>query len=335
MTVLKNEDIREKYVEKISNYEKLGINIKTALQILIEENQISFLDINSRIKDTNSFLEKIDRKKYKDPFKEIDDICGVRIICYYRSDVDKICDIIKKEFDVIESQDKEDLLSPDQFGYRSYHFIVKIKEAWFCTPNYNGLQNLRAEIQVRTILMHTWAEIEHKLEYKKEDDIPNKFKRRFSRISAKLEESDEQLEELKNDINKYREEVGKELEKGNISFDNEVLNLDNLQAFLDYHFNDRKKSIKETSGLIAELKDFNINSISQLNKLYEKSKVMLPELEVALQNYFGKKFHWVQVGALRGILCLTIDGYIEGKYSSDEGYLSVVIKYREKLKSLK
>ena len=60
--------------------------------------------------------------------------------------------------------------------------------------------DFKVEIQIRTILMHAWAEIEHRLAYKKQAHIPSHLRRKFSRISAKLEEADEQFEELIQEI---------------------------------------------------------------------------------------------------------------------------------------
>jgi ppGpp synthetase/RelA/SpoT-type nucleotidyltranferase len=93
------------------------------------------------------------------------------------SDIKKISDFIKKEFIVLESEDKEESLKVDQFGYRSFHFVVKIKNDWLKAPIYRELVGMKAEIQVRTILMHAWAEIQHKLAYKREEHIPDQFKR--------------------------------------------------------------------------------------------------------------------------------------------------------------
>ena len=112
-------------------------------------------------------------KKIREPFDEIEDICGVRVICYYTSDVDKVTQIIKNEFQILESQNKSDLLGVNEFAYRSQHFIVKTNSKWNAAPNYRDLGNLKAEIQVRTILMHTWAEIEHKLNYKNKAQYQN------------------------------------------------------------------------------------------------------------------------------------------------------------------
>ncbi|KXY68598.1 hypothetical protein AT261_10310 [Bacillus cereus] len=295
------------YENMIPKYNKLGINLTQAIELLLEEHSIQYLKVYYRIKESDSFMGKTDRKRYIDPFNEVEDICGIRIICYYKSDIDKICNVINEEFDVLESQDKEELLKPDQFGYRSHHFIVKIKEEWLCTPNYKGLADLKAEIQIRTNLMHTWAEIEHELGYKKEEDIPSEFRRKFSRISAKLEEADEQFEDLKSDISVYRDSRA----NSPVILD-EDLNADNLQAFLDKYFSDRKIYKDGASDLVSELKRLDIN-LPKLLDLHEKCKDLLLDLEEAERELFDDdELKWAQIGALRSILMLTVDNYMEG-----------------------
>jgi putative GTP pyrophosphokinase len=199
-TKINLNEVSEEYSKVRNKYDTLGTNLAQALELFLKENDLKVLSVTYRVKDKESFVEKIDRKNYEKPFDDIEDICGIRIICYYQSDVDKIAEIISKEFEVLENQDKEELLEADQFGYRSTHFIVKIKKEWLKAPNYRGLEDLKAEIQIRTVLMHAWAEIEHKLAYKKKSHIPDKFRRKLSRISAKLEEADEQFEELRKEI---------------------------------------------------------------------------------------------------------------------------------------
>ncbi len=155
--------ISERYKGFLSSYEKLGLNLTQALELILKENEISFLSITYRIKNIQSFIGKIERKSYENPFEEVEDICGLRIICYYQSDVEKIKEIVKRELIVLENENKEDKLKFDQFGYRSMHFIIQVPNQWLSTPNYRGLEKLKSELQVRTVLMHAWAEIEHKL----------------------------------------------------------------------------------------------------------------------------------------------------------------------------
>lgn len=312
----KEKNISKKFNDLKPLYKRLGMNIQQALETFLKENDIAYLSINHRIKDLSSFLEKIERKKYDKPFEEIEDICGIRIICYYQSDIEKIQQLIKKEFEIVENQDKIQLLGANEFGYRSMHFIAKIKSDWSSAPNYRGLADLKAEIQIRTILMHSWAEIEHKLSYKSETHIPKDLRRKFSRISAKLEETDEQFEEIKNSIEANKLKLLEEVNRTN-SFDTETdLNLDNLQAFMDFAFPDRDKQISETSELLDEMIIFNI-SFKDLIKAFSKYKDNLIVIEKEENDFMelkvNSRFKWSQTGAIRALFLLISDNYFESK----------------------
>jgi len=306
----------KEYFQRKPKYEKLGINLTQALELFIKDEKINYLSISHRVKDESSFLEKINRKKYEDVFEEIEDFCGIRIICFYQSDVDKISKIISKEFTVLENEDKETLLQPDQFGYRSTHFIVKIKENWLQAPNYRGLENLKAEIQVRTILMHAWAEIQHKLAYKSETHIPDQFKRKFNRISAKLEEADEQFEELRNSITNYKvqlDEIMTELD--NIT--PIELNLDSMQTFLDSKFPEKNKSIEDTRDLVDDFIKHDV-TINDLIQGYERVKEYLPEIEKeAYENKPKPNNGFAQVGMARTIMDIVSDKFFSRKDSPE------------------
>jgi len=306
--------IREKFNNLRPLYKRLAENIKQALETFLQEENISFLTVTYRIKDIDSFIEKIERKKCKNPFDDIEDICGIRIICFYQKDVEKICEIIKEEFLIEESEDKENLLSEDQFGYRSFHFIGKIKKNWLEAPNYRGLEDLKTEIQVRTILMHAWAEIEHKLAYKQKIHIPPHLKRKLYRISAKLEEADEQFEDIKFESETYRKNVISEAKQKGGKFDKKMkLNLDNFQAFLDYEFPDRSSDIESTRDLLNEIIEHKISFEEILNG-YDKVSSILDDMEKETFRDKLKKdesYGWHQVGVMRNILDLTVERYYE------------------------
>lgn len=94
------KEIKEQYNKLQFRYTRLGKNLEEALKSFLETEKIPFLNVYYRVKDFDSFFEKIGRKKYKDPFNEIEDFCGIRIICYYASDIEKIEKIIKNELNV-------------------------------------------------------------------------------------------------------------------------------------------------------------------------------------------------------------------------------------------
>lgn len=304
--------IRKIFSELIPKYQNLALNLKQALELFLRNAGISYLTIDHRIKDTDSFIDKIIRKEYDNPFDQVEDICGLRIICYYTSDLEKICGIIKREFKIIESTDKEDLLKPDQFGYRSYHFVVRIKQDWLKAPNYRGLEDLKAEIQVRTVLMHAWAEIQHKLAYKKKTDIPSQFHRQLSRMAAKLEETDEQFEDLRVGTEQYRKQLIAKAEKAKGVFESSLpLNLDNLQAYLDHYFPKQKKVGRPLTGHLLEDLTRRGITMSQLVESYEKVKPFLPQIEQ--EHFYGRMLgtSMYQIGMVRLILDLTVDSYFK------------------------
>ena len=339
--IFDEESVRKKYFEISEKYELLAKNLKGALDLFLKESNINYLTVYYRIKAVNSFIKKIYRKSYYDnPFEQCEDICGLRIIYYYQSDIEKISKIIKREFEVLEFQDKLDYIGADQFGYRSFHFIVKIKKSWLGAPNYRGLENLKAEIQVCTVLMHAWDEIEHELEYRQDAHVPKQFKRKFSRISAKLEEADEQFEELRNQREKYKEDLiqNAKMEKG-IFNKSLVLNLDNLQAFLDFHFPDRIRDMRDTRSLLDEMIKCKI-TMKDIIEYYEIIKDILPKIENEEKQTFPKfrnndKLLWAQGGAMRTILDLCNDRYFQGRCQPDlpipDNILKLITKWRKKL----
>lgn len=326
-----NLEFRDIYDSQYPTFRRLANNITESLAIFLNENKISFLKIDSRIKDYESCIEKIERKAYNDSFEQIEDICGVRIICYYLSDVNKINDLIKREFDIVESQDKLSKLGSNEFNYRSHHFIVKIPSDWLIAPNYRGLENLKAEIQVRTILMHAWAEIEHKLAYKKDYQIEDTIKREFSKLSAILESADDQFERLREQSEKYKEDLIFKQKNNQDSFKNhKSLDIDSLQAFVEYHFPERIKDKSITSNLLDELLNNNI-SFKDLNEIFNGAKdfainVMEKEDNTTLN----------QAGVVNWSLMLINErywNYFQKKYESIPGWIQKFGNWRDRFKN--
>lgn len=327
---MSNTKFSDEFKKLKPNYEKLGLNVQQSLEIFLNEQDIPYLSIKNRVKELNSYLEKIERKGYEKPIDEIEDICGIRIICYFQNDIEKIKDIILKEFDVTENQSKQELLNATEFGYRSTHFIAKIKDSWTSTPNYRGLNNLKFEIQVRTILMHSWAEIEHKLAYKSEIDIPKDLRRKFSFISAALEDADIKFEEIKNAISENKSKLIIKA-KENQTFDKSIeLNLDNLQAFLDYAFENRERYIESTRDVLNEMLKYDI-SFPKLIEGYEKYKDILKLIEnktiKEIDNH-DEEILWHQVGAVRKLMELISDDFFNDRKTYP--YAHIVKNYRSK-----
>ena len=164
--------------------------------------------------------------------------------------------------------------------------------------------------------MHAWAEIEHKLAYKQKIHIPSHLKRKLYRISAKLEEADEQFEDIKIESEKYREKMISEARQKGGEFDKEIkLNLDSLQAFLDFKFPGRKSDIESTRDLLNELLENNLGFKEIING-YEKISSFLDDLEKETfksKTKVKKEDGWAQVGIVRNILDLTNEKYYQSR----------------------
>lgn len=109
------------------------------------------------------------------------------------------------------SIDKRKVLDPDRFGYLSLHYICKLRPERLKLVEYRRFDGLLVEIQVRSILQHAWAEIEHDLGYKTPAAIPQPIRRRFSRLAGLLEVADTEFIHIRNELEAYSAQVKKEI----------------------------------------------------------------------------------------------------------------------------
>ncbi len=212
-------------------YEKFAARLHHLLVELTGKAGIPVDKIEYRVKTVESFLEKVERKSPIDSFTAIKDCAGVRIITYYPDDVEKVKDIIHNEFEVdkIHSEDKLTLLGAEEFGYRSVHFVVTLAESRKSLKEWEDFVGLPAEIQVRSILQHSWATMSHEFDYKRQSQVPEKLRRRLFRLSALLEVADEEFMTLRDLSEGIAEEYRTEVSQGKLDL---PLNLDSLREFM-------------------------------------------------------------------------------------------------------
>lgn len=165
---MKKYNILEQYDKSKFLYESLCSKTEQLIKELLDANGIIIHYISYRTKERVKLQEKISRKgnKYSD-IHEITDIAGIRIITNFAEDVNKVAEIIKSEFDIDfdNTIDKRNHAS-DKFGYMSMHYVVSILKSRLKFTEYKPYKDLKIEIQIRSILQHGWAEIEHDLGYK-------------------------------------------------------------------------------------------------------------------------------------------------------------------------
>ena len=176
-------NLMEQYTSSCLTYSAFKQELEHLVTRLLNENRIRVHSISSRVKDEISLERKIDKAldKYSS-LVDITDIVGLRIITYFSDEVDAVAKLMEQEFniDFSNSVDKRALLDPDRFGYLSIHYVVSLSGARCGLTEYKEFSSLKAEIQIRSILQHTWAEIEHDLGYKSKEAIPRDIRRAFT-----------------------------------------------------------------------------------------------------------------------------------------------------------
>lgn len=214
-------------------YVRLAEKMAALLGELLDQQGIK-AEIEHRTKTVESFAEKITRtgKTYDNPLEQVTDLAGIRLILHSLSDVEKAAAVVNGQFtiDANRSLNKIDLLDPDRFGYLSQHYIAKVDSARAALPEWHDLGELNVEIQIRTIMQHAWAVIQHALDYKSSVDVPKKLRRRLFRVSALLELADEELDLFAREVQATVAEYKDSLLQGDRAIE---LNVDSLRVYVE------------------------------------------------------------------------------------------------------
>lgn len=265
----KPEYIRRFY-DNLEINEKLCQEIQYILKTEINRADIEIAQVSSRAKTLESFCEKISRKNYKNPFDEVTDFSGVRVVYLYSTNRKNIEEIIEHEFEVIEKVDKV-LIDEDKFGYGAFHFLVKLKDNQ-SGARYDELKNKTCEIQVRTILQDAWALIAHHLSYKQESDVPKELKRKLNALSGLFETADDQFENIKNVRLQYQSDIQAALSSGKGFANEEEANIDALEAYLESKFPFRlHRGMEGISDLLDDLKSHGYKTLTEIDSLVDNA----------------------------------------------------------------
>src|SRR6266571_6641595 len=89
--------VRE-YARKRPLYRDFERRLRVLLINLLDNGKVDYSAVQSRTKGISSFALKIQRKNYANPLKDTVDLCGLRVIVYYLSELGRVTDIIENEF---------------------------------------------------------------------------------------------------------------------------------------------------------------------------------------------------------------------------------------------
>ena len=278
---MSEEEIIIEYEELKNVLKNLNDRLIDAIERLLEEKEIKLgFPIKGRIKELDSLIDKHKRGAFRinKTIKEVQDLVGFRIILLFKRDVIKVTQVIEENLSIKRKYDTQDRLGHDQFGYSSIHCIVSVPDSWLEVPIYKDFSNLIAEIQIRTLSQHNWAEFSQIIDYKEGEEIPKSIKRSMGRVSALLETVDLEFERLLDEKINY--ETGIKSATANETLDEEI-----IEKLLDHHLPNKYKMGNEVySKGIVGLKEHNIILADNLITIIKKNLDGAMELDRGIVN---------------------------------------------------
>lgn len=155
----------------------------------------------SRIKTAESVRKKLIKKGHPITFShaisKLNDITGVRIVCLYCDDIYIIADYLRRQKDLKILKEKDYIKNPKKSGYQSLHLIVEVPVIYNETTEYH-----KAEIQIRSIAMDFWANIDNQICYKKSPEEIGKAEQELRNYSDIISKIDKQMLELRKKVEK-------------------------------------------------------------------------------------------------------------------------------------
>lgn len=189
-----------RYQQLMLLYEGGIKQITTKLDILNREHRVRGLrtpieTVKSRLKTPKSVAGKLARRglplTIDSILANLNDVAGVRVICPYISDIYAVRDMLLAQGDVRLRREKDYIQNPKPNGYRSLHLVVEV-------PVYlsDSQQQVRVEIQIRTIAMDFWASLEHELHYKSSEQVPPGVSEELAQCADIIADTDRRMEAI-------------------------------------------------------------------------------------------------------------------------------------------
>lgn len=302
------KSLRSEYDQRAERCQRLKDEVKFILERELRLQQIPVHDISGRVKTFDSFMDKVRRQESSAPFDTILDICGIRVICLFLSDLQRIGEIIESHF-LVHTKDDKIYTKPDAFGYLSVHYSASLP-ATVSGPRYDDLKELKFEIQLRTIAMHAWATISRYLDYKSSSSIPSSLRKDFNALSALFYVADTHFEVFFRSSQQAKKDAEQKAKKL-LEIAEEEINFDTLSAYLNKRYTHRKHGVPASiSELIEELKSVGYTQIKQLDAALQRSEKAFQAYEKAHPPAVAER-RFVDVGVVRSALSIADPKYLD------------------------
>jgi len=212
------------------------------------------------------------------PFDVISDIIGMRIVVPFLEDLENVEKLIKKYFQIVETEYKSRELTIREFGYDSIHIQIILPED--ISNKVKNSKGMKIEIQLRTILQDAWAEVEHELIYKTSiDKVEDTIRRKMIAVNATLSLGDTIFQEIR----EYQRKRYKDIQERHKKLMDKVSTIpekmEKLKISTDIIASD--KSNEEILKTPKKLQPFSINSATDK---YGLNDLLVEAMNAHLEN---------------------------------------------------
>jgi ppGpp synthetase/RelA/SpoT-type nucleotidyltranferase len=172
------DDFLDHYNREFDYYTEVARTVQQQLEAALLSHGIRAM-VTSRAKRPDRLREKLLKRSKKrtylnftNIYKDVIDLAGVRIALYFPGDRDRVGTLIDELFNKARKPKKfpeSRTTRPGKrfMGYVATHYLVQLKPESLEDTKSRYAETV-VEIQVASVLMHAWAEVDHDLVYKPE-----------------------------------------------------------------------------------------------------------------------------------------------------------------------
>ncbi|MBN9643629.1 GTP pyrophosphokinase family protein [Corynebacterium mendelii] len=194
-------DLHHHYRDWVRAHPAAAEDFTDAIEDLLVDAGVTYDRVTCRVKKWRSLKTKATSLTpggelfYRQPWKEINDIVGVRVTTFCSTEIPQVIEVLREAFTVLKSVDKTaQTRISGSFGYGSHHLICRIDTAVDGLADYAGFT---FEVQIRTVLQHAWAEFEHDIRYKRGSAVLDpRIDRAFTLTAGLIELADQQFDQI-------------------------------------------------------------------------------------------------------------------------------------------
>lgn len=172
-------EFMSRYRREFDFYDQVARLVAQRLEALVQAVGIRAI-VTARAKSPSRLDSKVRQRNRRTQYasveevsKDIVDLAGARLALYFPADRVEVEKLIRGNFDLLEPPKVFPQASSPTYekrfsGYWATHYRVRLLESSL-SDSQKRYSEARIEIQVASVLMHAWSEVEHDLVYKPAD----------------------------------------------------------------------------------------------------------------------------------------------------------------------